>query len=66
MDRPPRTPAADEEQLSIARLHGEACRYCGSTKPPLRPAGHVYTTDREGGRLGWALVACASHSGGRA
>lgn len=50
-----------DDTISIARLHGEACIACGTTRAPLAPAGHVYTRDQQGGRLGWSVVACAEH-----
>ncbi|MFJ6214178.1 hypothetical protein ACIQGZ_12710 [Streptomyces sp. NPDC092296] len=49
------------EGVPVSRLHGEACITCGAAGPPLVPAGHVYTEGRDGGRLGWAVVACPRH-----
>jgi hypothetical protein len=60
------TPETLADDISPARLHGEACIVCGTTEPPLHPAGHVYTPSAEGGApLGWAIVACESHGGER-
>ena len=54
-------PAAD--LVSPARLHGEACITCGSTEPPLVPAGHRHTPTQAGkAPLGWAVVACPNHA----
>lgn len=45
------------DTVSIARLHGQACIKCGSTTPPLRPAGHVNTRGSDG-LIAWPVVAC--------
>lgn len=53
----------DGDPISPARLHGEACIECGSTEPPLVPAGHRHTqTERGRAPLGWAVVACPVHA----
>jgi hypothetical protein len=48
------------EQISIARLHGEACYDCGAVHGLLVPAGTV-TTPVEGGEREWPIVACPEH-----
>lgn len=48
-------PALDD--VSIARLHGEACWDCGAVTPPLHPAGTV-TTDA--GTV-WEIRKCGPH-----
>lgn len=57
------THALPVDDALLARLHGASCITCGSTTGPMAAAGHVYTTDSENGRLGWAVVACAKHQG---
>jgi hypothetical protein len=47
-------PALDN--ISIARLHGQACIDCGAVTLKLSPAGRVLYR----GRL-WTVVACADH-----
>jgi hypothetical protein len=47
----------------LLRLHGLACIRCGSVTGRFAPAGHAYTITEDGGRLGWAVVACAHHLG---
>ena len=49
----------------LVRLHGKACITCGTSTGPLNRSGYVYTTDPGGGRLGWAVVACAEHQDGQ-
>jgi hypothetical protein len=48
-------PAVD--QVSIARLHGEACWDCGAVTTTLYPAGAVTT---EAGKE-WEIRKCGSH-----
>lgn len=43
--------------VSIARLHGRACWYCGAVSRALCPAGRAR---REAGRL-WNIVSCGCH-----
>ena len=50
--------------VSIARLHGEACIDCGAVNTKLYPAGEVSTVV-EGGRQVWQVVACVDHRGQR-
>lgn len=46
--------------ISIVRLHGEACFYCGTARRPLRAAGSVAVT------LAWVVVTCGcDRQGGR-
>ncbi|MFH8569577.1 DUF6415 family natural product biosynthesis protein [Streptomyces sp. NPDC017993] len=52
-------PPADPD-LSIVRLHGEACYWCGAAHGALAPAGSV-TTPVEGGVCVWFIVACPQH-----
>lgn len=49
------------EQVSIARLHGEACYTCGAVHAQLVPAGTV-TTPVDGGLREWPIVACPQHA----
>ncbi|MFC1418491.1 hypothetical protein [Streptacidiphilus cavernicola] len=49
---------------TLLQLQGRACIACGTTAGPLTAAGHVYTGTPQGGRLGWAVVACPEHLGG--
>ncbi|MDT0377561.1 hypothetical protein RM572_02070 [Streptomyces sp. DSM 42041] len=51
------------EHVSIVRLHGEACFYCGAALGRLRPAGSN-TTPVPGGTREWLLVACDEHRRG--
>lgn len=50
-------PTAPDDSISIARLHGEACFFCGAVNTPLHPAGNV-TTPVDGGTRIWPIVAC--------
>ena len=52
-------PPADPD-TSIARLHGEACFYCGAVHTELYPAGSVSTPVPGGVRV-WQIVACRKH-----
>jgi hypothetical protein len=47
---------------TLDRLHGLACLTCGAIDGLLVPADHDCTASG-GGRLGWAVVACADHQG---
>ena len=51
-----------DDDTSPARLHGEACLHCGSTTPPLLPAGLVGTRVSEGIVREWPVVACRKHT----
>lgn len=50
------------DQETMRRLEGQGCIDCG-TSEGLSPAGYRYTTDHEGGPLGWPVVACPEHQG---
>ena len=50
------------DDVTLGRLHALACFHCGATGP-LVPAGHVYTSDGDGGRYGWSVAACPQHAG---
>lgn len=43
--------------VSIARLHGRACWYCGAVSRTLVPAGRA---QRGAGRV-WNIVSCGCH-----
>lgn len=49
--------AVDSEQLN-----GRACVQCGSRLDGLLPAGCVYTSSSDGGRLPWPVKACPHHT----
>ncbi|MFJ4990085.1 hypothetical protein ACIP9H_40595 [Streptomyces sp. NPDC088732] len=49
--------------ISIARLHGEACYTCGAALCPLTPAGAVRVRIEGGWRV-WPVVACSAHVAG--
>lgn len=51
-------PMLVEGQVSIARLHGQACWHCGAVTTKLTPAGTV-TLAQTG--LEWAIVSCGGH-----
>ena len=44
-----------DDPVSIARLHGRACWYCGAVARGLRPIGRVQRT--AGARV-WTVVSC--------
>ncbi|MHA4818300.1 hypothetical protein ACXZ65_28540 [Streptomyces aculeolatus] len=58
-------PAAENvahRDVSIVRLHGEACFYCGSVRRPLRPAGSVTVPKPDGGGTkAWPVVTCGCY-----
>lgn len=56
--------AGDARQVVVTsdQLHGRACVVCGSTLDGLMNAGHVRTSARDGGRLGWPVKACPQHA----
>lgn len=56
---PPEAPLVGGD-VSIARLHGEACWHCGAVVTALRAAGRVSTRVDGGFRI-WNVVACESH-----
>ncbi|AUH40475.1 hypothetical protein [Streptomyces sp. CMB-StM0423] len=47
--------------VSIVRLHGEACFHCGSVRRPLRPAGSVTVPTPGGGTKAWRVVTCGCY-----
>lgn len=61
---PPLTspPVASAAEISIARLHGEACWHCGAVYTELVAAGTVTAAGADGPRE-WPVVACPSHRG---
>lgn len=48
------------QRPSFARLHGEACRFCGSVNGPLAPVGEITLNDDT---RAWSLTACWAHQG---
>jgi hypothetical protein len=44
-----------EQRVSIARLHGLACFYCGAVASDLFAAGHITLPGRE---RSWPIVTC--------
>lgn len=48
--------------VSSEQLHGHACVQCGCTLDGLMDAGYVFTTAKDGGRLGWPVKACPQHA----
>lgn len=60
MTAPPTTAPAGEQAVSIVRLHGEACYFCGAALGRLFPVGTVETLV-EGAMWAWPVVACAHH-----
>jgi hypothetical protein len=52
-------PTVIDEQVSIVRLHGEACFHCGAVHKALRAAGHVVV---RGGTRVWRVVTCGCRS----
>lgn len=59
----PQLPAAPPD-VSIARLHGEACWHCGAVNTTLATDGAV-TTTVDGGLRVWQIVTCPQHRSGR-
>jgi hypothetical protein len=59
---PPGVAVVDAGDVSIARLHGEACWHCGAVHTGLQPAGSV-ATPVEGGYRIWPVVDCLQHRG---
>jgi hypothetical protein len=55
-----RVPPAAPADVSIARLHGEACWWCGAVQTTLRTVGEV-STPVDGGHRVWPIVACPDH-----
>ncbi|MFG3136163.1 hypothetical protein ACGFZA_08055 [Streptomyces sp. NPDC048211] len=62
MSAPLSSPAEANDQPNFARLHGEACWFCGAVNGPLTPAGEV-TLD--GDAQVWQVAACQAHQGRR-
>lgn len=54
------TPTLIERPVSIARLHGQACFFCGAVHKPMRPAGSVQLRDSD--RV-WPIVSCGCREG---
>lgn len=48
------------DQPSFARLHGEACWWCGAVTKDLQPAGEVRLDDEA---RTWPVVTCGNHPG---
>jgi hypothetical protein len=55
----PLTPPVVDGRMSIVRLHGEACFYCGAVNKTLRTAGHVVV---RGDTRVWQVVTCGCRS----
>lgn len=53
-------PPVIDREVSIARLHGEACWFCGDALRRLYPAGSIRTSV-DGGYRVWQVAACADH-----
>ncbi|MET7715497.1 hypothetical protein [Streptomyces sp. NPDC005407] len=51
----PSAPTLIERPVSIARLHGQACFFCGAVHKAMRAAGSVQL--RGSGRV-WPIVTC--------
>lgn len=54
----PPQPASVQGPVSIARLHGEACFYCGAVTKTLHAAGHVTLN---GADRVWPIVTCGCY-----
>lgn len=61
-DAAPTIEAPPDPEISIVRLHGEACYWCGAALGELFPAGAV-KTPVPGGEHVWLVVACVQHQG---
>jgi hypothetical protein len=59
-DAAPTIEAPPDPEISIVRLHGEACFWCGAALGEMVPAGTV-TTPVPGGVRVWSVVACVQH-----
>ncbi|MFI7101069.1 hypothetical protein ACIBK8_17055 [Streptomyces sp. NPDC050161] len=56
-----KAPPPVHPDVSIVRLHGEACFWCGAAHTTLIPAGSVSAP--AGGSLRiWYIVACPAHA----
>jgi hypothetical protein len=55
-------PPSAPPDVSPARLHGEACWWCGAVNTNLHPAGEVTTAVDDGHRV-WQVMACGTHQG---
>ena len=51
----PNTASVIARPVSIVRLHGEACFYCGAVTPTLYAAGHITLL---GTNRVWPIVTC--------
>lgn len=56
---PPGTAPVIDRPVSIVRLHGEACWYCGNVTTTLLPAGSITLP---GGKV-WTVVSCGCTAG---
>jgi hypothetical protein len=54
-DALPPEPEVIEGPVSIVRLHGEACLFCGAVDKTLRATGHVVV---RGSARVWQIVTC--------
>lgn len=57
---PPQQPSLVDGPVSIVRLHGEACFYCGAVTKTLYAAGHVTLA---GSDTVWPIVTCGCRGG---
>lgn len=51
----------DGTQVSLARLHGEACIICGAVNGRLVPAGTRHTRGADRALTSWEVVTCVAH-----
>lgn len=59
-DAAPTIEAPPDQEISIVRLHGEACFWCGAALGRMFTVGTV-TTPVPGGVRVWPVVACVQH-----
>ncbi|MGC0331346.1 small ligand-binding sensory domain FIST [Streptomyces sp. SAI-170] len=52
-------PVLIDGPVSMVRLHGEACLFCGAVNKTLRAAGHVVV---RGSTRVWQVVTCGCRS----
>lgn len=62
MEAPPEVPVSVEGPVSIVRLHGEACFYCGAVSGDLYAAGSITLP---GSDQVWPIVTCGCHTPGQ-
>jgi len=48
------------DEVSLVRLHGEACWHCGAVSAGLQTVGEVSTASDGGYRI-WPVVGCVEH-----